>query len=103
MTYEQELMVMVLTHLKNFDNEAELVEELKVNGIRGTRNEPEYCPLALYLNKKFDKRFYVDENKIVCTQGYTHCTTPQVCQDFIDDFDSGVFPELELRKVLKNV
>lgn len=85
-----------LAPLGESSNDIALV--LKFDGIKGTKNHPENCPLSVYLFYKFEKveKFRVSGSHLIC-RGDKYCL-PLQFQEFVDDFDQGKYPYLEREK-----
>lgn len=77
---------------------ASIAEKLRVNGITGRPNEPEYCVIAKWIDAPVWKGDGIDEPSgyyvdCITTQGGPVILPPHL-QIFITLFDSGEFSDL---------
>lgn len=73
---------------------AVIAARLKAEGCTGLRGEEGMCPIANYLNKRFEDAatVYFDE---VYVGRCLLCGPPPAVTAFVRDFDLGEFPDLE--------
>ena len=91
MTIDEILKTLDLEHSEDI---AKLLQD---NGIVGWCFCDEHCPLANYIRNKGPFEFVsVCEDKISIDE--TVIATPEVLADFIDEFDSGEYPNLLSKK-----
>ena len=78
----------------------EIVKFLKARHIKGEREVPTFCPIAVYLSKKTKKNVSVfgdeDEEDIEAVNGETErVKAPASIRHFVAEFDDGKYPELD--------
>lgn len=65
----------------------EIAGLLKEQGIKGWRNDPDDCPLAVYSGFTITRRCYMDEEE-------NEYPAPRSVLEFINKFDDNQYPEL---------
>ena len=67
--------------------------------LQGDKSESESCPVANFLYKKFPKATSVDVDSESIEVQWRDCDVsvkpPKAVANFIEDFDSGKFPDLD--------
>jgi hypothetical protein len=82
------------------ESEQEIYSNLLSQGCKGIRMEETYCPIAMYLKNKGYDSPSVDADCIYTNDVDMDDSMGGVCPEqplrsFIQDFDSGLYPDLE--------
>lgn len=70
----------------------EIARSLEMKGIKGKRNDSQYCPIALYLRDQGYACVSVGTSVVVAG---ACINSPMPIDKFIEDFDAGKYPQLE--------
>ena len=77
-----------------------IVKNLNKLGLKGVRGDCRSCPVAKFLVNRFKKAVFVAVDnhtvEVEFLNVVVEINTPKVLGGFIDDFDSGKFPRLEI-------
>jgi hypothetical protein len=77
----------------------QIASNLLAQGCRGEMGESLGCPVAILLVKHSLDEFRVGNIRVTISDpfdGYVSCDMPVAIRSFIETFDSGRFPELQL-------
>lgn len=72
-------------------------EWLARNGYRGRKCSAGRCPVAVYLQDKTEQQHVVTAEQIINVAQYETYSVPSVIQQLIQGFDSGQYPDLDIR------
>lgn len=64
---------------------------------RGVRSNSHLCPVALWLRERFEEVDSISVGRVFVRVGTLVVDTPIPITTFIDCFDDGAYPRLELR------
>lgn len=94
---------LVYNKLAQFQTEQELAEFLIEHNCKGNIEEPEHCPIAEYFSREAEVRAFVGETVDIYDKGKTRPSVTfahtRAMRCFINRFDAGWWPELELQEV----
>lgn len=71
---------------------------LEGQGVKGRRYAPQRCPVAVYLQRVFPDVGYLEVGPLWIPLGPARVNTPPPIRRFIDAFDDGQFPALEIEE-----
>lgn len=76
-------------------NSREVANVLLHMGIRGKRGAGECCPITVFVRRQ-GYRAYVNATSLYLIDGdnWQRIPLPEVCSQFIKDFDAGAYPYL---------
>lgn len=89
----------------NLESSADVATFLRRRRIKGVRKSYVRCPIAVYLSKKTKARIRVDGDNAMWGSGSltAHAALPFPVTAFVEDFDGGCYPKLEVRRTKKKV
>lgn len=90
----------LVNYLNRFESSSDIADYFISIGVTGYRQDESSCPIARWLNNRLDCSVNVEDKVTVFTSDSVYdegivFDLSDSAKDFIDKFDSGVWPQLD--------